>query len=258
MDVYSPPDLESSDSLPALIWMHGGGFGGGNRDYKDEVKLAQYAAGHGYIGISISYRLLRKGTVTGFGCDCPAKDKIETFREAAIDFLDATKYVVGHNRDLHIDPNLIIAGGSSAGAEAILSAVYMKDYYIKDPTLYKNVHFAGMLSMAGAMVDVSYINAKNAVPTVLFHGSEDDTVPFSKYAHHRCDPSRPGYLILYGSENISEKLKELNTSYYLNIVRGGRHEISAIPFADLDAIFEFFNATIFRKRTVQTRIVVNK
>lgn len=258
MDVYSPSNLDNNDSLPVLLWMHGGGFSGGSRDNGDEVKLAKYAANHGYIGISISYRLTRKGSETGFGCDCPAKDKIETFRNATIDFLDAAQYLIDHNRELKANVNQIIAGGSSAGAEGVLSAVYMKDYYVTDKSKYQDIHFAGLLSLAGAMVDPSYISLRTAVPTVLFHGSEDNLVPFAKGAHHQCSNSKPGFLILYGSEVISAKLYALDKSFYFNEVKGGKHEISGIPFDQLDDIFTFFNETIFRKNIIQTKRIIVK
>jgi acetyl esterase/lipase len=258
MDVYSPSNLDRNDSLPVLLWMHGGGFAGGSRDNGDEVKLAKYATNHGYIGISISYRLTRKGTESGFGCDCPAKDKIETFRGATIDFLDAAQFVIENNRKLKVNANKIIAGGSSAGAEAVLSAVYMKDYYVTDKSKYQDIHFAGLLSLAGAMVDPSYISLRTAVPTVLFHGSEDNLVPFAKGAHHQCSNSQPGFLILYGSEVISTKLRTLGKSFYFNEVKGGKHEISGIPFVQLDEIFKFFNSTIFQKEIIQTKRIIDK
>src|SRR5690606_18226398 len=93
MDVYTPKKMKKNDSIPVLLWMHGGGFVGGSRSYPSEVKLAELAAEKGYLGISISYRLTRKGQPTGFGCDCPKTDKLLTFKNAAIDFLDAAKFI---------------------------------------------------------------------------------------------------------------------------------------------------------------------
>ena len=47
MDVYTPKKIKKNDSLPVMLWMHGGGFVGGNRNYPSEVKLAQIAAEKG-------------------------------------------------------------------------------------------------------------------------------------------------------------------------------------------------------------------
>ncbi len=49
---------------------------------------------------------------------------------------------------------------------------------------------------AGAVVNANYITKDNAIPAVLFHGTEDDLVPFGTAPHHFCDPSKPGYIIL--------------------------------------------------------------
>src|SRR5690606_23184799 len=134
MDVYTPDVINPADSLglPVLLWMHGGGFVSGYRDFPSEVKLAQYAAQNGYLGISISYRLTRKGTKTGFGCECPREEKRQTFKMAAKDYLDAARYVIKNHRYLKADVTKIIAGGSSAGAEAILNAVFMKEFFMED------------------------------------------------------------------------------------------------------------------------------
>ncbi|MEN3324981.1 alpha/beta hydrolase [Mariniflexile soesokkakense] len=259
LDVYTPQNLKPSDSLPVLLWMHGGGFAIGSRDYIDDMRLVEYVAkNQNYIGISISYRLLRKETETGFGCNCPKEEKLETFQQAAIDYLDAAKYVVEHSKELNIDRTKIIAGGSSAGAEGILNAVFMREYFSDDLQQYKNVKFAGAMAFAGAVVNANYITKNNAVPTVLFHGTDDQLVPYGSASHHYCEISKPGYLILDGASIIAEKLMQFETSYYFNVVKGGRHEISAIPFSQLDKIFAFFDKTVLHDEVIQTKIIQTK
>jgi len=258
LDVYTPEEIKKEDKLPTLLWMHGGGFAGGTRDNKAEQRLCEYASNKKYIGISISYRLLRKGTKTGFDCDCPKDDKLKTFKQAAIDYLDAAKYIVDNAEKLHIDIDKIIAGGSSAGAEAILDAVYMREYFVDNLEAYKNIHFAGVFSLAGAMVNADYITEQNALPSVLFHGTDDNLVPFASAPHHYCNASNSGYIILDGSSVIAEKLSDLETPYYFNIVKGGKHEVSSIPFDQLDSIFDFFDKTIFKNEIIQTKIIKTK
>jgi para-nitrobenzyl esterase len=50
----------------------------------------------------------------------------------------------------------------------------------------------------------------------------------------------------------------LDKSFYFNEVKGGKHEISGIPFDQLDDIFTFFNETIFRKNIIQTKRIIVK
>lgn len=258
LDVYTPKNIKKNERLPTLLWMHGGGFSVGSRDFKDDAQLAKYAANHGYIGISISYRLLRKGTTSGFGCDCPKADKMETFKQAVIDYMDAAAYVVECADELHVDTSKIIAGGSSAGAEGSLNAVFMRAFLIDNPKLYNHVKFAGVFACAGAIVNANYINKDNAIPAVLYHGTKDQLVPYATAPHHYCDKDKPGYLILDGSKVIINKLDELETPYYFNIVKNGMHEISAIPFDELDTVFEFFNAVIIDKKVIQKKVIKTK
>ena len=258
IDIYTPRKAKKKEHFPVLLWMHGGGFTNGKRDATDEVKMMKYVSRKGYIGVSMSYRLLQKDNETGFGCDCPKADKLETFKQAVIDYLDAAKFIFDHKSELYIDPTKIIAGGSSAGAEGVLNAVYMKSFFVEDLTKYTNVKFAGVLSLAGALVNAEYITKTNAIPTVLFHGSDDTAVPYSSAPHHYCSPEDPGYLLLDGSQTISEKLDDLETSYYFNKVMGGGHELCQIPFDQLGAIMQFFEKTIFNSETIQTKKTVFK
>jgi len=258
LDMYYPLVVKEADSLPVLLWMHGGGFAGGNRDNSQEQDLGRYAANHGYLGVSISYRLLRKDSPTGFGCDCDNDDKLYTFRQAVIDYMDAAKYLIENAKTFQIDTSKIIAGGSSAGAEAVLNAVYMREYFIDDLKNYEPVKFVGVLSLAGALVNANYITKENAIPSVLFHGTDDDLVPFSTAAHHYCKTSTSGYIILDGSSTIAKKLSDLEVAYYFKMVKGGMHELSSIPFDELDNIFTFFNRTIYNQEIVQTKIITQK
>ncbi len=258
LDVYKPNDIKKTDRLPVILWMHGGGFAGGNRDNPDEVKMMQYLTKQGYIGISISYRLLLKNLKISSGCDCPKIFKLDIFRQAAVDYLDAAKYIVNNKDELQIDPAKIIAGGSSAGAEGILGAVYQKDFFIEDVSKFKDVNFVGVISLAGALVNLDYISKDNAVPTVLFHGTDDRLVPIGKAPHHYCTTDRLGYLILNGSEEIANKLNDLSTPYYFYKVIGGGHELCQIPFKELDTVLDFFNQTIYEGTIIQTKKVIIK
>lgn len=253
LDVYTPDDIDEHQKFPVLIWMHGGGFSGGSRAGEQEQRLMQYFVKKGIVGVSISYRLLRKGSKTGFGCLCSKEEKLFTFAMAAEDFLDATNFIIAKSDSLHIDVSKIIAGGSSAGAEAVLSAVYMKDYFIENTSVYDDIKFAGVLSYAGAMVDEHFITKANAVPTILLHGTTDNLVPYSKAPHHFCKESTPGYLILNGSGVISEHLENLNTSYYLYRVENGQHEVASVVFEELDDIINFISKTILDSKVIQTK-----
>ena len=89
LDIYTP-EYDSEYKRPALIFVHGGGFSGGHRDHERVVNFCERMAGYGYVAVSVSYRLTRKGKPEGFGCDCPAVDKINTFNAAVEDVQDAT------------------------------------------------------------------------------------------------------------------------------------------------------------------------
>lgn len=258
MDVYAPKKIKKTDSLPVMLWMHGGGFVGGNRNYPSEVKLAQLATEKGYLGVSISYRLTRKDKPGGFGCDCSKADKLATFKNATLDFLDAAKFIFDNKNLLNADVSKIIAGGSSAGAEGMLNALYMREYFVDDLRKYEPVKFAGVFSLAGAMVNADYITRANALPSVFFHGTADNLVPFASAPHHMCKPEKKGYLLLDGSSVIVDKLMELETPFYFYKAVGGKHELSSIPFDHLDEVFNFFNQTVFNQEIIQTVKIIRK
>ncbi|MGB8705824.1 MAG: alpha/beta hydrolase, partial [Gillisia sp.] len=139
LDIYEPAK-DTLSKRPMIIFMHGGGFAVGSRKNEEKVKFSKMAAKKGYVAVLISYRLTRKDK--SFGCDYEASGKIETFRKAAEDFLDATNYMIKNSHEFKIDTSKIIIGGSSAGAEAILQAAYNRNLLFPNGK-YRDMKFAG-------------------------------------------------------------------------------------------------------------------
>ena len=95
LDLFKPK--EQSEALPAIIWIHGGGWRGGTRDSGHE--MARYFAERNYVAVAISYRLSGEAPFPAQIHDC----------KAAVRWLRANAETYG------IDPERIGAIGNSAG-----------------------------------------------------------------------------------------------------------------------------------------------
>lgn len=226
LDLYLP-GFDNEIDRPVFLYVHGGGFSGGRRDEPNIQAFCKKMARHGYAVVSISYRLTRKDTDTGFGCDCPAADKMATFEAAVSDLQDATFFLIEHREQFGINPQQIILSGSSAGAETALNAAYEAPFcYGLDSG---PVAYAGVVAMAGAIPDTAKIYAESAIPSLLFHGTCDNLVPYGTAPHRYCSEDQPGYLMLNGSQAIAEKLRKLGKPYWLHTTCGGDHALAGTP-----------------------------
>ena len=245
LDFYKPRSLK--DNFPLIIFVHGGGFSGGKRNDKNIVSFANYMGKRGYAVASVSYRLTMQKL--GFGCNTKAKDKIDAFNNASQDISFAVNYIVENKRRFKIDVSKIILIGSSAGAETILHLAYNYDNKI----LPKGFKFAGIVSMAGATISTKKITSKNAIPTQLFHGTDDKLVPYNIAPHHYCSQDKLGYLTLYGAKAIANKLKELGKPYYLYTIKNGDHSWNGRPiFECKKEILDFLYFDIIKNKGRQT------
>jgi len=101
--VYRPQGLDDQ-SLPALIYFHGGGWCIGDLDSHDAV--CRWLAAHSScIVIAVDYRMGPE----------------HKFPAAVEDALAATEWISAHASDLNVDNNRLAVGGDSAGGN--LSAV---------------------------------------------------------------------------------------------------------------------------------------
>ena len=223
------PKTKSKDKTPLLIHVHGGGFSGGKRKHGHHI--CSYASTKGYAAASITYTLYMKGK--NFSCGGILPEKIKAIQIAANQLQQAAIFFIRNKEIYNIDPSKIFISGSSAGAEAVLHAAFwdkpmMQMYPGKLPEDFK---YAGVVSGAGAIMDINLINRNTLVPVMLFHGSCDKTVPYGTAAHHYCPASSSGWLMLFGSHSIYEHILKLGGSTHLVTYCGGEHDYSDTLFA---------------------------
>lgn len=234
VDIFSP-EKDTVSQRPLLLYVHGGGFSGGERDHPNHIRFCKNLAKKGYVTATMSYTLVMKGK--SFSCDRPAPEKIETFLLTARDISRATKFFIDNAAKYGIDTEKIVILGSSAGAEAVLHAAYWKETR-KDKDgiiLPDDFKYGGVVSMAGAITNLEWINAESAIPTFLYHGTCDNLVPYGSAPHHYCDVSDPGYLVLHGGYSIAEKLRSLGKPYTLVTGCYGRHEWNDKPLREMES-----------------------
>jgi len=208
-------------------------------------------AQRGYAVVSISYQLTMQNL--GFGCTTKSTDKIRAFNKASEDISFAVKYILENKNKFNIDEDKIILAGSSAGAEAVLNLAYVYNNKI----LPKRFKFAGVISMAGAIISLKNINNKKAIPTQLFHGTKDKLVPYNIAPHDYCKKKDKGYLILYGSKAIANKLNKLNEPYYIYTIKKGDHSWAGRPMYEcVNDMIDFIYFDVLKKRKRQIDITM--
>lgn len=108
LDLFRP--LAASAPLPLLVFVHGGGFIGGDKGAPDSPfynNIGAWATLRGFIGVTMTYRL-----APGAGWPAGSDDVA-----SAVNFLRASSGEFG------IDPNAIFVMGQSAGAAHVAGYV---------------------------------------------------------------------------------------------------------------------------------------
>jgi len=223
MDIYTSRS-STAVNLPVVMYVHGGGFSGGRRDETWLRDFFGFLVAKGYVVASISYHLTMKGQ--SFGCGQEVGRKINTLKVSAQNVNQATAYLLANQTRFGIGSRVVVTG-SSAGAEAVLHAAYWKE--TQAGILPAGFRYAGVISMAGALLDETWITADTAIPTQLFHGPCDNLVPYAQAAHHYCKPGDPGFMMLSGGRTIAQRLEALGKGYFLFTACGGAHEWAGKP-----------------------------
>jgi acetyl esterase/lipase len=159
-DVHLPtgPDAQR----PAVVLVHGGGFSFGQR--QDMDGYASALADLGIVAMTVDYRLSPGNWFPAKNLDDPALGVAA--RKARDDTEAAVTWLHDNAGRLGVDPNRISVAGYSAGG---ITAV---EVGMHDPAVN------GAAAIAGAGIDLQEQDAGDA-PMVLFHGTDDDVVPYA-------------------------------------------------------------------------------
>lgn len=107
---FQPTNQKNPEKLPAVLWIHGGGWTGGTCE--SFFPLARYTAARGAASFVVEYRLAKtNGSVTVADCVADCKSAI--------------RYLRSHATELGIDPQRIAVIGESAGGHLAASVAVL-------------------------------------------------------------------------------------------------------------------------------------
>lgn len=219
LHIFEPEGHKETDQRPAIVFFFGGGWSGGNP--KQFYQQARALANQGMVAYSAEYRVKSRNKTTPFECVKDAKS--------------AVRWIRTHASELGIDPNRIVASGGSAGGHIAGATGIIKGYEEagEDLSVSSKPNLMILFNPVLDTTDKGY-GAKNfkpeqqtdlslthkvkpgIVPTLVFHGTGDTTVPFEN------------------AERFTRLMKKAGNECLLEAYKSKGHG--------------FFNGAFFRKR----------
>lgn len=182
LDLYLPKGIQPT-KLPVYIYIHGGGFSGGDKNQHKAFcsKLASY----GIAVIATNYRLyLKHNKIAGASCRAnmskglPPSGKFNEGLHNAIkiageDAILVLNWIKDNSGKYNFDTSDITISGGSAGAiTALFTGLCVK---------YSKVKVKNIVNLWGGLENNNQvINSK--IPVLTFHGNKDDLISV-EYAH---------------------------------------------------------------------------
>lgn len=137
LDVYAPAATCPGRAWPVIVWVHGGGFQGG--DKRDDIsEKARWATARGWMLVSVNYRLIKVGR--------PESAKFPDYFD---DVAASVAWVRDEGSRFGGDPNRIALFGHSAGADIVGNVTTNPGYLAAHGLRLADIRCAGPLETVG-------------------------------------------------------------------------------------------------------------
>jgi acetyl esterase/lipase len=222
LDVYLPyaHPSEISKPKPAVLFIHGGGFVGGDKGEYRTASVCTDLTRAGYVVVSCNYIL-------------GPKDKPGVWPRNIADCRDAVRWMRANADKLSLDPSRIAVAGGSAGGYLALMVGLSDDKTGPggDPNAKHSAAVDAVIDMYG-VVNFSK-HGKGDVPGVPAEGQA------AYLPENQCDENDPPVLIFHGtddkivdiaqSQSMAAALSRAKTRYDFVTVEGAPHTFDLRP-----------------------------
>ena len=176
LDVYRP-DGDTQTRRAAVVFVHGGGYSGGDKGSGPSAQLAASFPKLGYVTFSVNYRLLAPpGGCTG--ATAGSNECIFAAVSAITDAQAAVRWIRAHAAEYGVDPGRIgIAGESAGGITATGVGLYAENPNNDGEDVSVSPRVQGFFSISGGLPGGIFATADDA-PGVLVSGTADGVVPY--------------------------------------------------------------------------------
>jgi acetyl esterase len=176
MNIFKPADWKASDKRPAIVFFFGGGWVSGSP--KQFFKQCEELTKLGMVAMSAEYRIFSKHKTSPFECVADGKSAIRWARKNA--------------ESLGINPDMLAAGGGSAGGHVAASTGVIPEHedpnddlslssipnlmILFNPVIDTTSKGYGVEKVKGRETEISPAhNVRKGIPPTLIQVGEDDT-----------------------------------------------------------------------------------
>ena len=189
-DLYLPRE---GKGFSTLVWFHGGGLTGGNKDGDATRKIAESLARAGIAVAVPNYRLSPKAKYPAY------------IEDAAAAFAWTKAHIAEHGGN----PNKLFIGGHSAGGYLTLM-LGLDEHYLRDLGLSPSA-IAGLIPVSGQTMTHYTVREERGVGK--FTITADEAAP----VFHACKDTPP-MLVLYADHDMVARAEE--NAYFVAIMKG--------------------------------------
>ena len=220
LDLYVQKGRDFKVRRPGVLFIHGGGFTGGDKAEYRSASVSADLCRAGYVVVSCNYVL-------------GPKDKPGVWPRNIADCRNAVRWVRAHAKELGVNPDKIAVAGGSAGGYLALMVGLSDDQTGPggDPQAKHSAKVSGVIDFYG-VVNFSK-HGKGVVPGV----SAAEQAAY--LPENQCDPQDPPVLILHGtadttvdisqSEDMAKALRAAKVSHEYVVVEGAPHTFDLHP-----------------------------